>query len=310
MSYQYFHEAGGFAAVPFVEKGGRKSRSFNLEGLPLCAAGLPMPLKFTFTDRTSTLVVHERGKYVCPLRGLKTAPAGVPPAAPVCPINHKTWPKGGCTAMTPALHQTRAVQVCRPAWAHACVTNSTGRARRTRRSTSSAPPMNARIARPSISAHLHRHTPPVQCRCRAPPLAPPERHHQPEYPDLRAHQPARPAAHPPAQGGAGSPAPNAYHNPRLIGAAHPCLWRRRCHAGRAGRCDAPGSRPSGPVAPNVGSVPPPLPRVPGACYPDAPCTRPPGSRQPNLMFCAVFCRPIPTRYVLSYPPSYRFRPPM
>ena len=64
--YQYFHEAGGFAAVPFVEKGGLKSRSFSPEGLPICAAGLAMPLKFTFTDRTSTLVVHERGKYVCP----------------------------------------------------------------------------------------------------------------------------------------------------------------------------------------------------------------------------------------------------
>lgn len=99
--YQYFHEAGGFAAVPFVEKGGLKSRSFNPEGLPLCAAGLPMPLKFTFTDRTSTLVVHERGKYVCPRRGPKTAPAVVPPAAPVCPSNHPNWPKGGCTAMMP-----------------------------------------------------------------------------------------------------------------------------------------------------------------------------------------------------------------
>ena len=60
--YQYFHDAGGFAAVPFSEKGGRQSRSFSPEGLPLCAAGLAMPLKFTFTDRTSTLVVHERGK--------------------------------------------------------------------------------------------------------------------------------------------------------------------------------------------------------------------------------------------------------
>ncbi len=99
--YQYFHEAGGFAAVPFSEKGGLKTRSFNPEGLPLCAAGLAMPLKCTFTDRTSTLVVHARGKYVCPLRGLKTAPAGVPPAAPACPVNHDRWPAGGCTAMMP-----------------------------------------------------------------------------------------------------------------------------------------------------------------------------------------------------------------
>jgi len=94
--YQYFHEAGGFAAVPFVEKGGLKSRSFSPEGLPLCAAGLPMPLKFTFTDRASTLVVHERGKYVCPLRIPKTAPA-----APTCPVHHENWAKDGCTAMMP-----------------------------------------------------------------------------------------------------------------------------------------------------------------------------------------------------------------
>jgi hypothetical protein len=92
--YQYFGEAGGFAAVPFVEKGGCKSRSFSAEGLPLCAAGQPMPLKFTFTDRTSTLVAHERGKYVCPLRfPARTADA--------CPVNHANWPKGGCTAMMP-----------------------------------------------------------------------------------------------------------------------------------------------------------------------------------------------------------------
>jgi hypothetical protein len=99
--YQYFHDAGGFAAVPFSEKGGRQSRSFSPEGLPLCAAGLPMPLKFTFTDRTSTLVVHERGKYVCPLRGGKTPPAATAPAVPACPVQHERWAHGGCTAMMP-----------------------------------------------------------------------------------------------------------------------------------------------------------------------------------------------------------------
>ena len=54
-----------------------------------------MPLKFTFTDRTTTLVTHERGKYVCPLR----QPQATPDA--VCPVNHENWPKGGCTAMMP-----------------------------------------------------------------------------------------------------------------------------------------------------------------------------------------------------------------
>jgi hypothetical protein len=93
--YQYFHDAGGFAAVPFSEKGGLKSRSFSPEGLPLCAADLAMPLKCAFTDRTTTIVTHERGKYVCPLRH----PQPMPDAA--CPVSHENWPKGGCTAMMP-----------------------------------------------------------------------------------------------------------------------------------------------------------------------------------------------------------------
>jgi hypothetical protein len=93
--YQYFHEAGGFAAVPLVLKGRADVRSFSPEGLPLCAAGLAMPLKLTFTDRTTTLVTHQRGKYVCPL----VFPAQAVDAQ--CPIHHEQWPKGGCTAMMP-----------------------------------------------------------------------------------------------------------------------------------------------------------------------------------------------------------------
>jgi hypothetical protein len=53
-----------------------------------------MPLQFAFTDRTTTIVVHERGKYVCPQR----FPA---PAAQDCPVQHENWAKGGCTAMMP-----------------------------------------------------------------------------------------------------------------------------------------------------------------------------------------------------------------
>ena len=53
-----------------------------------------MPLRFTFIDRTTCLVEHERGKYVCPLRyPQRTAEA--------CPVNHKTWEKQGCTVMMP-----------------------------------------------------------------------------------------------------------------------------------------------------------------------------------------------------------------
>ena len=86
--YQYFHEAGGFAAVPFSERGGHKERLFDAQGLPLCAAGLAMPLKYTFTDRSS-LVEHEAGRYVCPLLFPEATGAS-------CPLNHKRWAKGGC----------------------------------------------------------------------------------------------------------------------------------------------------------------------------------------------------------------------
>ena len=98
--YEHFyrqHDPQAFAAVPFSEKGGYKvgDRLFSPEGLPLCQAGLPMPLRFTFIDRTSALIEHERAKYVCPFR-VADAPADL-----VCPVNHKRWPKGGCTAMMP-----------------------------------------------------------------------------------------------------------------------------------------------------------------------------------------------------------------
>lgn len=98
--YAHFHRVDdptAFAAIPFSGKGGYKAgqRQFDAQGLPLCAAGLPMPLKYAFTDRTSCLVEHERGKYVCPLRPSPDAPAER------CPIDHVSWPKGGCTAMMP-----------------------------------------------------------------------------------------------------------------------------------------------------------------------------------------------------------------
>jgi hypothetical protein len=92
--YQYFHAAGGFAAVPRADKGGYTERAFSPDGLPLCQAGRPMPLRFAFTDRTTTLVTHERGKYVCPL-------AWPQPRADPCPVQDPRWAKGGCTAMMP-----------------------------------------------------------------------------------------------------------------------------------------------------------------------------------------------------------------
>jgi hypothetical protein len=86
--YQYFHDAGGFAAVPFSANGGRPPRSFSDDGLPLCQAGLPMPVKSTFFSRTS-LVPHRKARHACPL--LFPEPTGK-----CCPIDHKNWSKGGC----------------------------------------------------------------------------------------------------------------------------------------------------------------------------------------------------------------------
>jgi hypothetical protein len=83
----------GFAAVPFAEKGNYKAkqRQFAPNGWPLCKAGLAMPLQFTYTDRTTCLLEHERGKYICPLTASRRN----------CPIRHPNWKKGGCTAMMP-----------------------------------------------------------------------------------------------------------------------------------------------------------------------------------------------------------------
>jgi hypothetical protein len=98
--YAYFCRANqpnfGFAAVPFSEKGGYRAdgRQFDPTGLPLCKAGLAMPLQFTFTDRTTCIIEHERGKYVCPLQ----FPALTRRA---CPVRHRNWKCGGCTAVMP-----------------------------------------------------------------------------------------------------------------------------------------------------------------------------------------------------------------
>ena len=88
--YEYFHRDGeeGFAAVPFSERGGYH-RSFDPAGLPLCQAGRPMPLRNTFWSKT-TLIEHQRGRYVCPL--LYPQATGQ-----TCPVGHKQWSKGGCT---------------------------------------------------------------------------------------------------------------------------------------------------------------------------------------------------------------------
>jgi hypothetical protein len=90
--FDYFHEAGGFAAVLFSQHGGI-TRQFDEAGLPLCQVGLPMPLKSTYFCRTAE-VPHERGRYACPL--LFPEPTGE-----VCPVAHKNWAKDGCIVTMP-----------------------------------------------------------------------------------------------------------------------------------------------------------------------------------------------------------------
>lgn len=96
--YDYFHQAGGFAAVPLAERGDT-SRQFDGEGLPLCKAGLSMPLKGKFLCN-STKVQHQRGRYVCPLRFPQ-------PAAATCPIADPHWDKGGCVVTMPTSQGAR-----------------------------------------------------------------------------------------------------------------------------------------------------------------------------------------------------------
>jgi len=91
--HEYFHseQQAGFAAVPLRQMNER--RTFDEQGLPLCAAGLAMPLTGTFINRTS-LVQHQRGRYGCPL--LHPQPSGT-----CCPIDHPDWPAGGCKLVMP-----------------------------------------------------------------------------------------------------------------------------------------------------------------------------------------------------------------
>jgi hypothetical protein len=88
--YEHFHRDdqpinAAFAAVPLSNRGGKR-RQFDAQGLPLCDAQLAMPLKYTFTCR-STRFEHQRSRYACPL-------VFPEPTTESCPIQHKNWPKG------------------------------------------------------------------------------------------------------------------------------------------------------------------------------------------------------------------------
>jgi hypothetical protein len=88
--YEHFHQGpnwtDAFAAVPLAQHAHK--RTFDQNGLPLCAAGLAMPLKSTFM-LYATRFPHQKGCYVCPL--LFPEQTGQ-----TCPISHKRWAKGGC----------------------------------------------------------------------------------------------------------------------------------------------------------------------------------------------------------------------
>jgi hypothetical protein len=86
--YEYFAPQNGFAAVPFVERGGQGQREFGEDGSPKCAAGLDMVLRYKFWCKT-TLIPHERARYACPLR----YPERI---ADDCPANDPHWAKQGC----------------------------------------------------------------------------------------------------------------------------------------------------------------------------------------------------------------------
>ena len=91
--YEYFQRAGGFAAVPWAARADQH-KTFSPEGLPLCAAGLPMPRCSTFWQKSNCLVPHEVARYSCPLAATASQDAG-------CPVNHANWAKGGCITTLP-----------------------------------------------------------------------------------------------------------------------------------------------------------------------------------------------------------------
>jgi len=85
--FDYFDQAGGFAAIPKTERKPLE-KDFDPQGLPLCQAGLAMPLKSSFTNNRG-IIPQQMGRYVCPL--LFPQPNGQS-----CPIDHPKWPQGGC----------------------------------------------------------------------------------------------------------------------------------------------------------------------------------------------------------------------
>jgi hypothetical protein len=87
--YEYFDQAGGFAAVPFNSGKKGRDRQFAPDGRPLCAAALPMMLQFTY-QHNSSLIPEVREKFRCPLLFPNVT-------GEQCPTADAHFAKGGCT---------------------------------------------------------------------------------------------------------------------------------------------------------------------------------------------------------------------
>ena len=153
--YDYFQQAGGFAAVPLAERGDT-SRQFDAAGLPVCPAGLVMPRKGVFTCHTSRFE-QQRGRYACPLR--YPMPTGA-----ACPSADPHWATGGCLVTMPTSSGARIrYQLDRESEEFKAIykqrtaderinSPAPGATSLPLPSTSNAPPMNGSTARRSNSA--------------------------------------------------------------------------------------------------------------------------------------------------------------
>lgn len=99
--YDYFLQAGGFAAVPNRFEDAAKTFTFDADGVMLCAAGLRMLRTGSFINRTSR-IEHRRERWACPLT---TGSQERPDCS--CPVNDRRWSKGGCRVTLPEAEGAR-----------------------------------------------------------------------------------------------------------------------------------------------------------------------------------------------------------
>ena len=90
--YEYHHLAGGTAYVPLQHE--NLERTFDMDGTPLCDAGLPYHLQRTFMKTAGTPYPHRVECFNCPLLNPEQT-------AESCPVNHEKWEKGGCATKIP-----------------------------------------------------------------------------------------------------------------------------------------------------------------------------------------------------------------